>query len=133
MACSGTALLYYYYYYYYYITAAAAAVLQRLHPKYATQVVRKAEVSCACRWGETYESEIRPTKDLLSIPQVIYGHCEPRRNDIEREIPDSSTRDLWQSYQQSSSSKAEETGEGNDTFGLTKYLCSYIERFFDMP
>jgi hypothetical protein len=32
-----------------------------------------------------------------------------------------------------SSSNAGGTGEGNDEFGLTKYLCSYFEGIFNMP
>jgi hypothetical protein len=38
------------------------------------------------------------------------------------ETPDLSIRDLWQSFQQSSSSKAAGTGKGDDEFCLTKYL-----------
>jgi hypothetical protein len=48
------------------------------------------------------------------------------------ENPYSSTRVLWQSYQQSSSSKAGGTGKGYDEFALMKYPCSYIEWFFNM-
>jgi hypothetical protein len=36
---------------------------------------------------------------------------------------------LWQVYQQSSSSTAGRTGEGNYEFGLAKYFCSYFEVF----
>jgi hypothetical protein len=46
--------------------------------------------------------------------------------------PDSSSRALWQSYQQSSSSKAGGTGEGNYEFCLAKYVCSYLEGLFNM-
>jgi hypothetical protein len=47
--------------------------------------------------------------------------------------PDSSTRTLCQSYQQSHPvAKHEELGEGNDEFGLTKYLCSYFEGIFNV-
>jgi hypothetical protein len=41
---------------------------------------------------------------------------------------DSSTRALWQSYQQSFSSKAGGIGARNDEFGRTKFLCSHFER-----
>jgi hypothetical protein len=41
--------------------------------------------------------------------------------------PDSSTRALWKSYKQSSSSKAGGTGERNYKFGLMKYLCLYFK------
>jgi hypothetical protein len=42
------------------------------------------------------------------------------------EATDLSTRALWQSYQQNLLvAKQDELGEGNDEFGLSKYLCSY--------
>jgi hypothetical protein len=47
--------------------------------------------------------------------------------------PDSSTRALWQSYEQSSSTKASQTGEENDAFWLRTCLCSYFEDFFNIP
>jgi hypothetical protein len=47
--------------------------------------------------------------------------------------PDSSTRALWQSYQQSQLvSKQEELDERNDEFGLTKYVCLYFEGILNM-
>jgi hypothetical protein len=49
------------------------------------------------------------------------------------ESSDSSIRARGQSHQQSCSSKAGLTGEGNYEFGLPKYLCSYFEEFFNMP
>jgi hypothetical protein len=48
------------------------------------------------------------------------------------ETPDLSIRALWQAHQQSPSSKAGGTGEGNDTFGLMKYLCLYLKGLFNM-
>jgi hypothetical protein len=45
--------------------------------------------------------------------------------------PNSSTRALWQSCQQSNLvARKEDLVEGNDKFGLTKYLCSYFEVIF---
>jgi hypothetical protein len=38
--------------------------------------------------------------------------------------------ELCGNYQESSSSKARETGEGNDEFVLTKYHCSYFTIIF---
>jgi hypothetical protein len=51
---------------------------------------------------------------------------------MDRGSNDSSTRALCQSYHQSSSSKSEGTGEGNE-FSLTKRLLSYVEGIFNMP
>jgi hypothetical protein len=42
--------------------------------------------------------------------------------------PDSTTRALWQSYQQLSGSKQEEWA--NDEFCLAKYFCSYLQVIF---
>jgi hypothetical protein len=80
--------------------------------------------------GWDYISELLPPKGLLFIPKVMYKHGEPWLNDTDKgkKTPDSSTRALWQSYHQSSTSKA----EGNE-FGLIRYLCSYFERIFNMP
>jgi hypothetical protein len=47
------------------------------------------------------------------------------------EKPHSSTVALCLSCQQSSLSKAEGTGEGNDEFGHKKYLCSYFEGLYN--
>jgi hypothetical protein len=61
-----------------------------------------------------YVSELRPPTGLYFIPHIIYEHGEPWWK-----TPDSSTRALWQSYQQSYlAPKQEELGEGNDEFGL---------------
>jgi hypothetical protein len=47
---------------------------------------------------------------------------------------DSSTRVLWQSYQQSHLlAKPYELEKGNNEFALTKYFCSYIKGLFNMP
>jgi hypothetical protein len=47
------------------------------------------------------------------------------------ETPDSSTRALWQCYQQSHIvANKDELGEGNDEFGQTKYFCSYFQVIF---
>jgi hypothetical protein len=46
--------------------------------------------------------------------------------------PDSSTRALWQSYQQLSSSKAVRTGEGKDEFLPYEESVSYFDEFFNM-
>jgi hypothetical protein len=64
---------------------------------------------------------------------VICEHGEPWWNDVDRgKLMIFYTRALWQSYQQSSSSKAVETGEGNDAFLLYEISVSYFERFFNM-
>jgi hypothetical protein len=68
--------------------------------------------------GWDYVSELRPLTGLLFIPQVIYEHGELRWNDIDRGDPDSSTRALWQSHQQSHLVASGGTGEENDKFGL---------------
>jgi hypothetical protein len=47
-------------------------------------------------------------------------------------ISDLSTRALWQSYQQTSSSKAGGTGEGNDEFSLRNIYLIPLG-FFNMP
>jgi hypothetical protein len=62
----------------------------------------------------TNEPIVHPPGDIWAWRTVV----EYRQGTTQ----DSSTRALLQSYQQSSSSKAEETGEWNDEFGLTKYL-----------
>jgi hypothetical protein len=51
-----------------------------------------------------------PTGPLF-IPQVIYEHGEPWWNYVEWKT-DSSTKALWQSYQQSFGSKQEERAKG---------------------
>jgi hypothetical protein len=49
------------------------------------------------------------------------------------ETPNSSTRALWQSYQQSYLvAKQEVLGKGNE-FGLTKHHRSYFQGIFNMP
>jgi hypothetical protein len=50
--------------------------------------------------GSDYVSELQPPTGLLFIRPVIYEHGVPWMNDIERRTPDSSTRALWQFYQQ---------------------------------
>jgi hypothetical protein len=47
-----------------------------------------------------YVSELRPPTELLFIPRVICEHGEPRWWWWLRITPESSTRALWQSYQQ---------------------------------
>jgi hypothetical protein len=48
-------------------------------------------------------------------------------------IPDSSTRTLCLLPTESSNSKAERTGEGNDQFGLAKCFCSCLQvNFFNI-
>jgi hypothetical protein len=69
-------------------------------------------------WG--YVSELRLPPVLLFIPHVIYEHGETWWNGIDRG-KHSSTRALWKSHQQSHSSKAGETDEGNYWFYLAKY------------
>jgi hypothetical protein len=50
------------------------------------------------------------------------------------ETPDSSTRALWQPYQQSHLGvKHEELAKEVMNLALTNYLCSYFEEFFNMP
>jgi hypothetical protein len=61
------------------------------------------------------------TKDVLFTPEVIWVW----RTMVEwyrLGKTDLSTRALWQSYQQSSSSKTRGTGEGHDELCITKYL-----------
>jgi hypothetical protein len=48
------------------------------------------------------------------------------------ETPDSSTREVWQSYQQSYISKSEVAGEGNDEFGVAEYFHLYFPGDFYM-
>jgi hypothetical protein len=79
-------------------------------------------------------SGLRPSMDLLSIPQVICGHTEPPWNDIDRgnrlirkpELSGNPTSRVI-------SSKQEELGKGNDEFGLAKYFCSHFPSDFYMP
>jgi hypothetical protein len=77
--------------------------------------------------------ELQPPIRLLFIPQVIYEHKEPWWNDIYRRTPLILQLELWQSYQQTSSTKASGTGKGNDEFILMKYLCSYFKEICNMP
>jgi hypothetical protein len=73
--------------------------------------------------------ELLPPTGLFFIPQVTYEYGEPWWNYMDRKklirLPE-----LYQSNQQSSSSKAAGTGEGNNEFGHTKYVCSYLGRHF---
>jgi hypothetical protein len=65
---------------------------------------------------------------------VIYEHGDPWWNNIDKgkllirplELSGNSIR------AETSSTKPGVTGEGNDAFGITKYLCSYFEDLFDM-
>jgi hypothetical protein len=79
-----------------------------------------------------YVSELPPPTGLLFIRQVIYEHGYPWWNDIGKGHCNSSTRTLWQSYQLSHL-VAKQRKLGELGLGLTKYLRSYIERFFNMP
>jgi hypothetical protein len=83
-------------------------------------------------WG--YVSELMSPTGLLFIVHPS-GDTWARRTMVkyyrQRIYPYSSTRTLWQSYKQSSSSKAGRTGEEN-WFGFPKYLCSYYEMSFNM-
>jgi hypothetical protein len=66
---------------------------------------------------------MRPPTGLSFIPQVIHNLGEPWWNVIDRgKTPDLSITALLQSYQQSSSSKVEGTGEEIDQFCFTNYL-----------
>jgi hypothetical protein len=52
--------------------------------------------------GWDHVSELRPPTGLLFVPQMVYEHGEPWWNAINGgETPDSSTRALWHSHQQS--------------------------------
>jgi hypothetical protein len=79
-------------------------------------------------WGGTTSLNCGQKRAYFS-PQ---GDIWERRTMVERylqsKIPDSSTTALWQSYQQSSSSKSGGTGEGNYELGYTKYLHSYFRQ-----
>jgi hypothetical protein len=75
-----------------------------------------------CRWGETsYLNRGHQRTCCSYYPGDIWAW----RTMVEwyrQGRTDSSTIDLWQAYQQLSSSKAGGTGEGNYEFCLTKYL-----------
>jgi hypothetical protein len=45
-----------------------------------------------------YVSELRPPTGLLSIPQVMYEHGEPRWNDIDRRKPKNLEKSLSQCH-----------------------------------
>jgi hypothetical protein len=72
---------------------------------------------------------MRPPTGLFFIPWVIYEHGEPWWNNIDKgkllirplELSGNSIR------VETSSTKLGVTGERNDEFGITKYLCSYFE------
>jgi hypothetical protein len=80
-------------------------------------------------------SELLPPSVLMFIPQVIYEHVEPWWNDIDREkIPHSSTRALWQSYQQSNLVAIRKNGRREFKFCLVKYFWFiFASVFFYMP
>jgi hypothetical protein len=58
---------------------------------------------------------------------VIYEHEEPWWNDINGGTPDLFARALWQSCQQSASSKAGGTGKLSDEFCLVNYVFHTLE------
>jgi hypothetical protein len=65
---------------------------------------------------------------------VIYEHEEPWWNDISRGKPMICPSEF--SGNPTSGhlvAKQEELGEGNDKFGLTKYLRSHFKRIFNIP
>jgi hypothetical protein len=62
------------------------------------------------------------TSPIIHLSGDIYEHGEPWWNDIDGKIPDSYTKAVWQSDQQSSSREAGGTGKGNYEFCLTKHL-----------
>jgi hypothetical protein len=68
---------------------------------------------------------------ILFTLLVIHGHGELWWNDTNGIISDSSTRALWQSYQQSSSSRAGETSKGDNECSIQNIL-SYFVGFFNM-
>jgi hypothetical protein len=68
--------------------------------------------------------ELLPAMGLLFIPQVMSKNHGGMTS--TGKTTDSSTRALWQSYQQSSSSKAQGTGEENK-FCFMKYLFNTLK------
>jgi hypothetical protein len=85
--------------------------------------------------GCDYISELWPPTGLFFIPQVIYEHGDPWRNDdIDRE----NFRLVYQNSlaflpAEASSSKGGRNYKENDKVDPTKYLCSYFIGFFNMP
>jgi hypothetical protein len=78
-------------------------------------------------------TEPRPQTVVFFITHVIHEHREIWLNGIGGEkAPDSPTRALWQSYQQSSSSKAGGLAKEMIFFPY-KVSLSYFEGFFKMP
>jgi hypothetical protein len=77
--------------------------------------------------GWDYISELRPLTGLLFIPQMTKKTCRIMVEWYQQwKTSDSSTRAVWQSYKQSSSSKVGGTDGGNESV-LRKSLCSYFE------
>jgi hypothetical protein len=74
----------------------------------------------------TNGSAVRVTRSIYARITMVEWYGQDK-------TPGSSTRALWQSYPQSSSNKAELTGEGKNKFCLTKNFWSYIEGIFNMP
>jgi hypothetical protein len=83
-----------------------------------------------CRWvrlrlwiAATNGPNINPPCDIWAWTTMVELYRQGN-------IPDSFTRFLWQSYQQSTSSKAQETWQRKCWIWPTKYLCSYFEVIF---
>jgi hypothetical protein len=68
---------------------------------------------------DDHVSELRPSADLLLIPQVIYEHGERWWNDIDRRILMIRPPELWRYYQRINLVAKQETlGEGTYEFDL---------------
>jgi hypothetical protein len=80
--------------------------------------------------GWHYASEVRPPAGLLFIP-LVYKRVDNHGGMIStKETPDSFSRALRQSYQQSILVASGVMHKGNDEFGLAKYFCSHIASNF---
>jgi hypothetical protein len=79
-------------------------------------------------WGGTMPLTA-PTNGPIAHPQVIYMSMEKYGDIVTWKTPDSFTRALRQSYQQSSSSKSGETWKGNYKFSLWSIFIHILKRF----
>jgi hypothetical protein len=112
----------------------------RYHPGIVQEVQgRSAETSVSPHHNNQiytstiYVSELRHPTDLLFTPYRLYKHGTMVEWYRQRKIHDSSTRALWQSYQQSSSSKQEERAKEIMHLSLRIIFVHTFQVIFYMP
>jgi hypothetical protein len=87
-----------------------------------------------CSWGETMSLKCSHQLAYWSSPGNTWAWRIMVEWYQQGETPDSATRALCQSYEQSHLvAKQEKLGKGNYEFGLMEYLCSCFKGIFNIP